>query len=250
MKNLSVVAAGAIFIALSVGFKTKPAQSYTLFSDRATFQNQLSTFIVDDYENPGYFTGDIVDGADTLGVDIHSNTSMNRVIDETRYQTTTGYEEPNYPIGTGYNLVVEDELNHIYCAGCNGSFLLDFTQTSVGNALGVFGVGFDHRFFTNTFAHVTFGNNNEQDFSLVDTSFFGITSDVSVKSIHLGLANGQPTRELVIEIDNLTIGSRATTVPEPTFILGLLAVSAFGNCSVQKRKNKQQQSDVITVAKI
>jgi hypothetical protein len=246
MKNLSVVAIEAIFITLGLGLKTQQAQAYTLFNDRATFQNQLSTFIVDNYENPGYFTGDIFDQEIS---DVHSNASINRVIGETRYQTTTGSEVIfGYPIGTGYNVVFERELNHFYCAGCTGSFLLDFTQTSVGNALGVFGVGFDILFNTDYVAHVTFGNNNEQDFalgnnnepdfSLAGSRFFGITSDVGVKSIHVGLANGQPTLSGHIEIDNLTIGSRATTVPEPTFILGLLAVSAFGNCSMQKRKNK------------
>lgn len=233
MKNLSMITAGAIFITLGVVFRTTPAQAYTLFSDKATFQNQLSTFIVDDYENPGYFTGDIVD---YQIFDIHSNVSMSGVIGETLYQTT-GFG--------GHNIIVEkeQEQNHIYCAGCNGSFLLDFTQTSVGNALGVFGVGFNLLPSTDYFAQVTFGNNNKQDFSLAGRSFFGITSEVSVKSIHVGLAGGQPTQSGYIEIDNLTIGSRATTVPEPSLILGLLAVGAFGSYSVQKRKNKQQQSD-------
>lgn len=232
LEKLSLAATSAAFIALGIGLETQQAQAYTLFSEQTTFQNQLSTFIVDDYENPGYLSGDIFDGE---GLDIHSNASMSSVLGETQYETTTGFGT-----GTGYNLIVERDSGHRYCAGCNGSFLLDFTQTSVGNALGVFGAGFDILADTDYFARVTFGNNNEQDFSLAGRSFFGITSDTGIKSFYIGLAGGQPTIDGYIEIDNLTIGSKSEPVPEPTSVMGLLAVGAFSAGSMLKRKQQQK----------
>ncbi|MBG1265766.1 hypothetical protein [Nostoc sp. WHI] len=223
LKILSMSTAGATFIALSLGLGIQQTQAYTLFNDQTTFQNQLDNFIVDDYESSGYLNGDILNQP---GLVIHTNASMSSVLDETRYQSTTTFEGNGFPPGSGYNLIVARGSGNRYCTGCNGSFLLDFTQASVANALGVFGAGFDILADTDYFAHVTFGDNTEQDFSLAGKNFFGITSDTSIKSFNIGLVGGQPTIEGYIEIDNLTIGSKS--IPEADTIGSIVAVGFFG----------------------
>ncbi len=224
--SLMVTALGTVGV-------TQQAQAFNLFGDRTTFQSQLDTFIVDDYENPGYLNGDY---GDYRYVDYHSDASMNNVLGETRYQTT-GFTQGHVIYGLFGN------NQHGYCAGCNGSFLLDFTQTSVGSTLGVFGAAFDLLVGTDYFAHVIFGDNSQQDFSLasVGTGFWGITSDQKIKSIHLGLQGGGTTQNGYITIDNLTIGSNVNpeSVPEPSSVLGVLALGALGVASVHKRKKAQ-----------
>lgn len=227
-KKLSLTTFGVSVIALGIATGGQQAQASTLFNTRTTFQNNLSTFITDGYENPNYFQGNLFNGT-TL--DIHTNASMSNVFGQTQYQTTTPYGVD------GYNLIVDQGGNHTYCAGCNGSFLLDFTQTTLGSSLGVFGAGFDIVAGTEYFAHVIFGDDSTQDFSLAGQAFWGITSNKSIKGIHVGLAGGGSTTGGYIEIDNLTIGARA--VPEPASLIGLLAFGTFGATSALKRKQQQ-----------
>ena len=151
---------------------------------------------------------------------------MSSIVGETQY-TSTAIDN--------LNIISTQDQNHFYCAGCNGSFLLDFTSTSVGTSDGVFGVGFD---FENSgsvvyTAFVTFGNGSSENIDLSPTflnqrKFFGITSDVLISSIHFGLTDGATTTEGTVERDNLTIGSSANPkdVPEPVSTLALLAVGA------------------------
>lgn len=229
IKKLSMATAGAVCVALGTVGVAQQAQAFTLFGDRTTFQSQLDTFIVDDYENPGYRKGDYSDGPI---VDRHSEFSMNSVLGETRYKSTGWSTHIIYsPSGSTRG----------YCAGCNGSFLLDFSQTSVSNKLGVFGAAFNLLVGTNYFANVVFGDNSQQDFSLapVGRGFWGITSDKQIKSMHLGLKGGGTTRDGYITIDNLTVGSNSKSIPEPASTLGLLILGALGAASVYKRKKTQ-----------
>jgi len=228
-KKLSLTTFGVSVIALGIAMGGQQAQASTLFNSRTTFQNSLDTFITDDYENPNYLQGDIVNS--TI-IDIHTNTSINNVFGQTKYQTTT-------PFGAnGYNIIYSPQPgNYAYCAGCNGSFLLDFTQTTLGNSLGVFGAAFDILFDTQYFAHVMFGDGSTQDFSLAGQTFWGITSEKSIKGIHVGLAGGGSTISGSIVIDNLTIGAKS--VPEPASLIGLLACGTFGATSALKRKQQQ-----------
>ncbi len=76
-------------------------------------------------------------------------------------------------------------------------------------------------------AFVTFGDGSTADYqleyALVDlTTFFGITSDLLISSIHLGLANGELTGLGGFAIDNLTIGAQASSVPDSSSTLSLL----------------------------
>src|SRR5262245_20502578 len=107
---------------------TESAQgATTVFNNRAAFEVTLADLVLDDYEKPAYD-----DGGPFLST-THSNAAMSAVLSETTYTSTTFNE---------YNLIVEFPAgNHYYCSGCNGSFRLDFTDTSVGTTSGVFGAG-------------------------------------------------------------------------------------------------------------
>jgi MYXO-CTERM domain-containing protein len=144
---------------------------------------------------------------------------MSSVLGETDYQTT-GF--------SNLNIIFNQASDARYCAGCNGSFRLTFTSTSVGTASGVYGAGFDieHNSATDYFAFITYGDNTTDNINLpANASFFGVTSDVAVKSIHIGLTNGGSTTGGSISIDDLTIGS---AVPAPG-ALALLAAAGFAS---------------------
>ena len=198
------------------------ANATTVFADRATFEGMLDTFIADPYSTAGYAAGD---NTDTANLDVHTNAHMSAVIGETDYRTT-GHPETN--------VIVNQPGDPEYCAGCNGSFELGFTTTSLGSASGIFGVGFDFWNIGNPQYHafVTFGDDTTTDYVLPiignegnPAGFWGITSDSLIKTIHLGLANGGTTTSGHLGIDNLTIGS--SVVPEPTTLL-LLGLGLAG----------------------
>lgn len=181
-----------------------------LYGNRAAFQSQLASSVTDDYSNPAYQF-------------INSNANMSAVLGETNYQST-GFNNLNIVSGGAY------------CAGCNGSFLLDFTSTSVGDANGVFGVGIDIVWQSSSLPYqalVTYGDNSTDDFVLGGAgTFWGLTSSLDIKSIHFGLAGGGTTTDLngSFGIDNLTIGSDGTSqVPEPmTLALVGLGLAGLG----------------------
>ncbi len=136
---------------------------------------------------------------------------MNAIFGETRY-STTGFPDRN---------IVEYQASEvIYCAGCNGSVLLDFTGTSIGSANGVYGVGF--YVIANTVpyvAFVTYGDNTTENVTLpvknVQTppppaNFWGITSGKLIRTIHVGGDGGVADTSGPFAIASLTIGS---TIP-------------------------------------
>lgn len=212
-------------MAAALAIVTLPAQAAT-YTDRTTFLGQLGASVTDDYEAAGYQTGDSSNGATT---DIHSDAHMSGILGETDY-TTTGYTDWNL---VGY--VYTGSSSRMYCAGCNGSFILSFGTTSVGSASGVFGVGFD--FFNADSnrpynAFVTYGDGSTENIlmpfvnSSVGTQFFGLTSTSLILSIAFGLPNGGTTIYGAFGLDNLTIGSQVPAVPVPA-ALPLLA-GGFG----------------------
>jgi hypothetical protein len=194
-------------------FLTAPVFASVLYNDSSIFNATLGTSAVDDYENSGYAF-------------IQNDAQMTSVLSETSY-TTTGFNN--------LNIVGGISSFHYYCAGCNGSFLLDFTSTSVSGANGVFGVGFNYFNIGSPLfdALVTYGNGSTEDIALAsgffNGNFLGITSDLEIKSIHFGLANGGTTQLGSFGLDNLTIGN-SRSVPEPSAFLlmglGLIGLSA------------------------
>lgn len=199
-------------------FLTAPVLASVIYNDAGTFNATLNTSVVDNYENGAYSF-------------IQNNAQMTSVLSETSY-FTTGFDD--------LNIVSDIGSNHFYCAGCNGSFLLDFTSTSVSGANGIFGVGFNYfNYGTPLFdAFVTYGNGSTENIALAPaatfaTSFWGITSDLEIKSIHFGLANGDATQQGSFGIDNLTIGN-PRSVPEPGTLL-LVGLGLIG-LSISRRK--------------
>jgi hypothetical protein len=200
---------------------TPTLASTITYTSSATFAAALGTSVTDDYSNSGYQL-------------LQTNSVMSAVLGETDY-TSTGF--------TDHNLVVYA----YYCAGCNGSFLLTFTSTSVGTSSGVYGAGFN--FFNGSstvpyYAFITFGDGSTMNVALpvsaTLTAFFGITSDLAITSMHLGLSGGNSTTDNLgsFGIDNLTIGAApAAAVPEPAS-LGLLALGLVGLGARKWRQRK------------
>lgn len=198
-----------------LGAMNLPARaSTTVYTNRAAFLAALGTSFTDDYENPNYMF-------------IQNDAQMTAVEHQTAYMST------------GFNnldIVFNDHgNNHSYCAGCNGSFILDFTNTSFGNGNGVFGVGLDVVDVNDGYiATVFLGDGSEEQFTLPPPgSFFGITDPLGINHICFGLADCMTTTSLSFAEDNLTIGTApgGGGVPEPstliTFGSGLLACAGF-----------------------
>jgi hypothetical protein len=197
------------------------AQAAMVFSDRTLFESQLSTSITDGYDSPLYSDGTKTDAA------------MSAFLGETQYQTT-GFTNLNFLSSSGGS-------RH-YCAGCNGSYLLDFTSTSVGNAAGVFGVGLDvfgGQDVFGTTAFVTFGDSSTANFAIPDISsgnlFWGLTDSLLISSIHFGLLDGASNTSDSIQrmaMDNLTIGSMnpvsAVPVPAAVWLFGTALIGFVG----------------------
>jgi hypothetical protein len=214
--STTVSASVLVGLAITTLVVSPAGAATTIYADRPSFEASLGASVIDDYSNPGYTF-------------LQSNAVMSNVLGETDYASTG-----NLP----FEINIVDQFEFYYCAGCNGSFILSFTTTSVGAPDGVFGVGFE---FYNALlgvspdllydAFVTFGDSSQQNIPLPFavllpplTTFFGITSDLSIKSIAIGLPNGQATNQGSFGIDNLTIGK---PVPGPLPLLGIGAAFGF-----------------------
>jgi len=205
------------FIILNLLMAKSALAGVTLYTDRATFEAQLDTnnIVIDDYENPGYTSGDIVHvDTEIEKRDGFSDAAMSAVLGETKYIVTN-------PVF--YNLVyvnfVVDPGNRFYCTGCNGTFTLDFTSTSFGDSTGVFGAGFYVGFsrrsvnpYQPAIATVTFGDDSTQDYILTTQSFFGVVAEENIKSIHVGGPGGTDVSgNFSFYMDNLIIGDLGNT---------------------------------------
>ncbi len=159
------------------------AATPTYYNNQATFNAAIGTSKTDDDSNPGY-------------VFIQNNAQMSAVFNETDYETT-GFQNLNIVNG-GF-----------YCAGCNGSFKLIFTTTSVGTPAGVEAVGPTipvHNMGVPYFAYITFGDNTTANIALPAAgSFWGVSAPERITSIHMGLSGGGATTSGSFGIDNLTI---------------------------------------------
>lgn len=201
----------------SIIFNSASASATTsVYNNSVDFLNAVAEVVTDDYENPGYEY-------------VQSNLDMNAVLNETKYLPTTW---------DNYNFVTIDFTNtQSYCAGCNGSFKLDFTSSSVAGVYGVYGLGFDVRnaLFT---VYVGFGDGSFVDFSLPDgLGYFGITSELGIKTAYFGWSGLPSDGSGYLAIDNLSLArtTSISSVPEPkSFALMLAGLGLFA--FAQKRK--------------
>jgi hypothetical protein len=212
-------------VALSAAYEGSAAT--LTFIDRPSFEAQLGQSITDTY-----------DGYTSAGVDLTlSNHDMTEVKGETTYETT-GHLNNN-------RILSPTPDDHFYCAGCNGTFRMNFSATSLTDeGSGVFGVGFD---YSNGFrepaysAYVTFGDGSQANYELASTTaepcvvgnctyptplFFGLTSEKRIADIHISV-QGATSRSGFFYMDDLTIGA---AIPEPRswafMILGFGAAGA------------------------
>ncbi len=199
----SALSRAFLFSAITYSMPSEAATS--TYTDRAEFESQLATLITDNYEDDDYAYRS-------------SDSEISAVFNETRYSAT------GWP---GINLIIAyygDD--HLYCAGCSGSFSLDFTQSSISRGRGVDGFGmdffnYDGLRFDNFpyYAFVTFGDGTTANYKLNTTPpvgfntqlFFGVTSDKQIASVHFGRPDGGTVKLGQFGIDNLTIG----VIPEP-----------------------------------
>lgn len=196
----------------------------TIYTASSDFTSALTASVVDDYSDPGYQF-------------LQDDATMSAVLGETEYMAT-GF--------TNNNIV----FNGYYCAGCNGSFKLGFTNTSVGTGAGVFGVGLNFYNDDDYFnfggplytAFVTFGDGSTFNYDLPQrffsevSGFFGLTSDLLITSIAFGLPDGGTTMVGAFGIDNLTIGSGSSVAPIPLPAGGMLLLTALVGLGWAKRR--------------
>lgn len=230
MKKILKVNLGLLFSIIFASLLPALSQAATTFSDRIAFEQTLGTSITDDYENPGYYKGTFTS--------VWSDADMSAVLGEVNYKATAF---------SNMNIIIDDGINsnRYYCSGCNGSFELDFTSTSVGDSNGVFGVGFNYRssVFPPFLAFVTYGDGSTENILLNESdnfdTFFGLSSDLLIQSIHIGLLDGKKGFNSQFRLDNLTFGSSISVVPLPAglplFAAGL-ALIGF----VSRRKNRKR----------
>ncbi len=179
---------GMVAAAVSLVAPTALAATPTYYNDAAAFNNDITSSVTDDYSNPGY-------------VFIQSNAIMSGVIGETDYMTT-GFND--------LNIVGNAPQDPRYCAGCNGSFELSFQTTSVGNAMGVNGVGMMIETNSNQlpyFAFITFADGTTDEVQLPGPgNFWGVAAPERVERIHFGLTMGGTTTNGSFQIDDLIVG--------------------------------------------
>lgn len=184
------------------------AQAAQHYTDRSSFEATLSRIIVDDYENPAYHF-------------FMNNAQFSAVRNETRY-TSTYFD--NLALLAPMNAAQTD---HGYCAGCNGSYRLDFSSTSIANQQGgIFGFGMDYESSeAPVTALITYADGSTENMALPSTpwGFFGVTSARSISSVAFGLADGVPSSAIYLVQDNLTIGQAVSAVPEASELTMLVS---------------------------
>jgi MYXO-CTERM domain-containing protein len=180
-----------VWVVLGIS-RSAAAATPTYYDNLAAFQVDVTDTVTDDYTNPGY-------------VGNQGDAQMSAVLGETDYMTT-GFANLNLVTGNG-----------TYCSGCNGSFELSFTTTSMGEPEGVNGVGFyvfSHDVAQGYFAYITFADGETANIPIPAAgNFWGVSAPERIERIHIGLLDGGSTQQGYFEMDNLIIGDGFDLTP-------------------------------------
>ncbi len=213
--------AGAV-LAVAIGGASAAGAATVTYSSAAELTAALGASVLDDYEHTNYRLQ-------------QTDAQMSAVLGETAYTATA---TPNYHL-----VAALSKLDHYYCPGCNGTFRLDFTSTSVSTETGVFGVGFDLLVSHGLSAFVSFGDGSTADFALPVVSgigprgYFGLSSDLGIRTIHVAVHDQPTINDVFVGIDNLRIGA-AAAVPEPA--AWALMISGFGLAGLSLRLRRSR----------
>ena len=209
------------------------ASAASVYGNEFVFRTQVGATIFDNYSNPGYLTGDSSTDTPIPGATIafFSDQGISNVLGETAY-----IGDLSSPANIVSTSSFSGGSRSYYCYGCNWSFTLDFTNTSVTNTGGVYGVGLNigenqsnapspNIIFD---AIVNFADSSTVDYSLPfvpytsqSPVFWGITSDVPISSIHITAPGGGVSGDGSFHLDALTIAGKPSmsivpTIPTPT----------------------------------
>ncbi|WP_339864089.1 PEP-CTERM sorting domain-containing protein [Paremcibacter congregatus] len=213
-----------VVIALGLAsFTSSAVAAAIVYTDRGLFEGALQNVIIDDFSNDDY---------DFLNTDVvMKNLSAGSIGYESTY-----FGAPDWNIVQNSGPQVDT-----LCWGCNGTGMIILDDTTIGSADGVFGFGLDiigNSTGTPYDAFVTYGDGSTENFDLgTGAKFFGLTSDLLIKTVHFGLENAGTTNNGNFTVDNVTIGNlRSTTVPEPA-PLALLGFGLLGLGLARKRRN-------------
>lgn len=239
VKSTFVKRAATVLLAAFSIFNQSTAFGETTYLDRNTFASVVGTQITDTFAAATY-------GYAPGGSLVLTDSAMSAAFGQTRFQSTA-YSQYN-----GINIVgsIGAVASEAYCAGCNGSFLLSFADTSLSTSSGIFAAGVDVVYTERIPYHafVTFGDGSTSNYQLPSvlafqpSIFWGVSSDKGIKSIHFGEINGGVTRRDAFAIDNLTIATAVTAVPEPeTYALMLAGLGLMGTVA-RCRSAKQNQA--------
>jgi hypothetical protein len=205
------------------------AQAGTIHTDRLTFMSTINNAITDDYQNPLYEHGDIWDFPIN---ERFSDARMTEISGHTTYRTTGVADHNATARYMMYNLDGTENFDRFYCGGCSGSFELSWTNSVTGVGLDIASNYSSHQYG----ATVLFDDSTWQHYDLpleenakISTLFWGLTSDLGIKSIHFGDPDfGLVAYEGSFAIDNLTIGVSAVPIPAAFWLFGTALLGVAG----------------------